>query len=155
MTLFLVRHGEALAEDVDTARPLSEAGRKEAELMAAFLSEIRVDEIRHSTKLRAKQTAEAFGARLGLKAAEAEGLSPMDDPSIWAAKLKLHTKNLMLVGHLPHLDRLGSLLLCGTATGGHMEFDPGTVLCLESVGESWVLKYMISPWMIERKGLAV
>ena len=60
MKLYLVRHGEALSEHVARERPLSDKGKRDAAAMAAFLGRagIRVAEVQHSGKARARETAE-------------------------------------------------------------------------------------------------
>jgi phosphohistidine phosphatase len=50
----------------------------------------------------------------------------------------------MIVGHLPHLPRLASLLLLSDSGREILDFTPGTVVCLEKTG-SWRVKWMISP----------
>ena len=50
----------------------------------------------------------------------------------------------MLVGHLPHMSRLASLLLLWDSGREVLDFKPGTVACLEKVG-GWRVKWMISP----------
>ena len=57
--LYLVQHGEAVAESVDPNRPLSGPGRVTVEQVAAWAAwqGVKVDQIRHSGKLRAEQTA--------------------------------------------------------------------------------------------------
>jgi phosphohistidine phosphatase len=54
MIVYLVRHGDAVPEQVDSARPLSAKGRAEVEATAKeLLAEgAKVDEIWHSGKLR-------------------------------------------------------------------------------------------------------
>lgn len=43
--------------------------------------------------------------------AEADGLAPLDDPSIWAERLQGVAQDTVLVGHLPHLRRLSYSIL--------------------------------------------
>jgi phosphohistidine phosphatase len=58
MDLFLMQHGEAMAETDDPARPLTMAGRAGVERVAvrAQAAGVRVDRCLHSGKLRAEQT---------------------------------------------------------------------------------------------------
>src|SRR5688500_9788627 len=60
MRLYLVQHGEAVPEQVDPQRPLSEAGRRDVQAMARLLAGagIRPTRIVHSGKRRAQETAE-------------------------------------------------------------------------------------------------
>ena len=62
--LYLVQHGEAVGESVDPNRPLSAHGRATVEQVAACAARLglKVDQIRHSGKLRAEQTATACRA---------------------------------------------------------------------------------------------
>jgi len=59
MRIYLTQHGEALAKDVDRERPLSEQGRADVQRLAEVLREkgVRVEQIWHSRKTRAEQTA--------------------------------------------------------------------------------------------------
>ena len=110
--IYLVRHGDAVQAQVDPARPLSPKGRAEVEATArALLKEgAKVDEIWHSTKLRAKQTAEMIGQILGVKIVyEKEGLKPNDPPAPIAELLKTTRKTILIAAHMPFLADLASL----------------------------------------------
>ena len=117
-TVVLARHGEAMSTSESFERPLTIVGRQHSERMASWLesSGYRVDEIVHSEKLRARQTAKIFGRRLGLHAAkvhEAPHLNPGDDPVHLADTIETDRRSVMVVGHLPFLARLASVLLVG------------------------------------------
>lgn len=117
--IYLVRHGDTVPEERDPTRPLSEKGRAEVEATAkALLKEkANVEEIWHSTKLRAKQTAEMIAQILGVKnVIEKEGLKPNDPPAPIAELLKTANKNILIAGHRPFLGELASLL--GKRVGG-------------------------------------
>jgi len=150
MFLYLVQHAEPKKEEEDPARPLSEKGVGEARRVAAGLSRLNlvVDTILHSRKLRAKQTAEIMGSYLNPSPgiSETDGLAPLDDPAVWEDRLKYMTEDVMLVGHLPHLDKLSSLLLCGDRDKGIISFTMGCVACLERDEKgNWSLRWMITP----------
>ncbi len=149
MFLYLIQHGEAMSKDQDPERPLSEKGQEDVKKMASYASQIgiSVDEIRHSGKLRAEQTAEALSKSLkpsqGLT--ETDGLAPLDDPMIWVARLKERSKSTMLVGHLPHLGKLASLLLCGDGEKNVVAFKMAGIVCLQRDEEGqWSLQWMIT-----------
>lgn len=149
MQVYLVRHGEALDQTEDTARPLSTKGESNIRLLSELLSQrfkIIPGHIYHSPRLRAAQTASIISENLPLAPAQTEtgGLSPMDDPNHWAERLELADKDTMLVGHLPHLSRLASLLLLYDTSKEILNFTPGTAVCLEKAGR-WRVKWMISP----------
>lgn len=113
MIVYLVRHGEAVPEEVAPARPLTEKGRVEVEATARELKEegARIDEIWHSTKLRAKQTAEIIARVLDIsKVIEIEGLKPNDPIAPIAALIRHSNKTILIAGHLPFIPKLASLL---------------------------------------------
>lgn len=147
MYVYLVRHGEATEEAIDPERPLADRGWAEVERMARHLAALRLPlaEIRHSGKLRARQTAELFARRLAPAAGvrQARGLDPMDDPAIARDDCEVFPESLMLVGHLPHLGRLARSLL-----GIEREifaFPTAAVLCLERTGRGWLLDWALAP----------
>jgi phosphohistidine phosphatase len=117
MWLYLVHHGEALASELDARRPLSDAGqvavRRLAEQTAA--RGVKPTVIWHSGKLRARQTAEAFWRACNPLAefAAARGLQPADIPQMLRDALLGETRDVMVVGHMPHLARVLSLLTTG------------------------------------------
>ncbi len=153
MVLYLVQHAEARTEEEDPARPLSEKGLKDIRRVALHLSKLplMISRILHSNKLRAKQTAEIMAEYMRpARVAESDGLAPLDDPSAWAERLKYLTasitENIVLVGHLPHLGKLASLLLCGDPGRSVVSFKMGGVACLgrDERGD-WSLQWMITP----------
>jgi phosphohistidine phosphatase len=138
---YLVRHGEAVSEAVDARRPLSQAGREEVERVAQLtaLRKIAVSAIFHSGILRAQQTAEIFAEALGpaVKVQPLTGLLPQDDPAVAKAELEVSAEPIMLVGHLPHMNRLASLLIYGDADREAVAFRPATVVCCSRQGSGW------------------
>jgi phosphohistidine phosphatase len=149
MLLYLVRHGEAVSEREDPARPLSAEGRREVKDIASLAAghfSILPGYIYHSPKLRAVQTARILAETIGSAPGPREhsGLLPMDDPGQWVDSLSDFDRDLMLVGHLPFMGRLASLLLTWDAGASLVEFSTGTVLCLEEAG-GWHVKWMVSP----------
>jgi len=149
MLVYLVRHGEAVSEREDPSRPLSRKGETDIREMADLLTRYFTwmpGYIYHSSKSRAIQTASILREALPhvLAAEEAEGLLPMDDPGVWAQRLETMDLDTLLVGHLPHLTRLASLLLVRDSGIQILDFAPGAVVCLEKTG-GWRVKWMISP----------
>lgn len=153
MRLYLVQHAESKREEEDPARPLSERGWEDIRRVAGFLKErgIRVSKILHSGKLRAKQTAEALAEAVrpeeGVKRADA--LAPLDDPNLWADRLREEVKDLMLVGHLPHLAKLAGLLLVGDLGRKPVEFRQGGIVCLakDETG-NWSALWILTPELL-------
>jgi phosphohistidine phosphatase len=149
MTLFLVQHGEAKPESEDPDRSLTDGGAEVAERMADWAARvgIKVDEIRHSGKRRAEQTATIFAKRLdpsrGMIAAE--GLAPLDSVESVAASLQGQQDSIMIVGHLPHLSRLVSLLLIGNPDSVVVRFRNAGIICLSQHEEVWTIDWVMQP----------
>lgn len=149
MKVYLVRHGDAVAERVEVARPLSARGREEIERTARLAAQLRfqVVEIRHSGLLRARQTADILGAHImparGVR--ETTGLRPDDDPWIAAAECEAPGGPVMLVGHLPHLGRLAAALLTGGEGREVIRFGTGTIAGLVKTDNGWLLTALIGP----------
>lgn len=158
MRLYLVQHGPATSKEENPDRPLTEAGMEVVRRVASLLKkdgQVRPEEIRHSGKLRARQTAEALAVRMGLDIPieVASNLGPLDDVSDLAGELEEAAADLMLVGHLPHLSRLGSLLVLGDADREVFAFQQGGVLCLErdvdeEDGDRWTVAWMLVPELL-------
>ena len=108
-----------------------------------------VSAIRHSGKKRARETAEIFAQTLnpGGVVQEIEGLAPLDD----VTKLGLNSKeNLMLVGHLPFMEKLTSYLITGsTDRPPVLKFQNGGIVCIDLDREtnSWFIKWTIFPYI--------
>jgi phosphohistidine phosphatase len=152
MLLYLIQHGEAMKEEEDPSRPLSDKGLRNAEKAAVYLWRlgIVVRDILHSGKLRAKQTAEIMARNLTAAGfgnlSETDGLAPLDDPGVWDDRLKYMAADIMLVGHLPHLGALASLLLCGDREKTAISFKMGCVVCMERDGKGvWSVRWMVTP----------
>ncbi len=149
MDFYLVRHGEAKPEHEDPRRALSDKGRREVEKVArdAAAKDIRVSKILHSDKLRARQTAEILAQFLSPRGGvgEIKGLSPEDDPLVARAELEAAEAPLMLVGHLPHLGRLASLLVKGDPENEIIDFPPAAVACLSHAKGVWEMRWTLTP----------
>ena len=151
-SLYLVQHGEAVTEAVDPARPLSVEGRAVVEQVAAWAARrgVKVDQIRHSGKLRAEQTAAIFAEQLrppgGVSAQP--GLAPNDDVQPLADGVEDWPDSLMLVGHLPFLSRLASLLLIGRPQHAVIQFWNGGLVGLARDGGNWAVVCVIPPALI-------
>jgi phosphohistidine phosphatase len=113
--------------------------------MAAAKS-IQVAVIFHSGILRARQTAEilAEALRCVSDVQPLSGLRPQDDPAIAKAEIEAAERPIMLVGHLPHLHRLVSLLLSGDAESQAMEFPPATIVCCSNDTSKWEMSWKLT-----------
>jgi len=149
MRVYLSQHGLAEEEATDPTRPLSAQGREDVTRTAGFLSlfeKPRPVKIMHSGKLRAGQSAEMFAeAWGGIAVEQATDLAPNDDPSLWAAHLAAMNEDIMLVGHLPHMQRLAALLVCGDPERPAIRMRNGGVLCLEKGESGWSVLWQINP----------
>jgi len=57
----------------------------------------------------------------------------------------------MLVGHLPYLPRLTSLLLCAQPEREVVRFRNGGVLCLERTENEWSVCWQVNPTLFYPK----
>jgi len=139
--IVLVHHADAVGPDVDPMRPLSDAGRTAATRLAAEAAGrgVRPDQVWHSGKLRARQTAELFWRACNPLApfSAARGLQP-DDPPAWIRdELAGESRSILIVGHMPHLDRLLCLLLQGDPARTISSFPLHGCVALERDAERW------------------
>lgn len=156
MKLYLVQHGEAKSEAEDPQRPLTDQGRKEVQQVARAANPLGLhpSKIYHSGKLRAMQTAEILANALR-SAVEAEsGLNPNDDVRDWADRVSRLKEELLIVGHLPFLEKLASLLITGDESARPVLFRYGAIVCLEQKeSERWGVRWILTPEMAGSFGL--
>jgi phosphohistidine phosphatase len=109
--------------------------------------QIRVAEICHSGILRAQETAEILADYLkpprGLR--QITGLLPEDDPQVGKAEIETALEPIMLVGHLPHMRRLASLLVKKDGERSMVEFIPATMICCSNIGGRWQFEWQLQP----------
>jgi phosphohistidine phosphatase len=150
MNLYLIQHGEAKSEVEDTERSLTSLGEEEVRGVARVAKrlDIRPSKIYHSGKRRAHQTAEIIANALKLPVESAQDLNPNDDVRPWAEQISKETKDLMIVGHLPFLEKLTSLMLCGNESSRLVLFRYGAIVCLEMKEDGrWALRWVLTPEM--------
>ncbi len=152
MHVYLVQHGEALSSDEDASRPLSEKGAADTRRVGDFLyrsARLVVPEVMHSGKARAEQTAEMLARCLNGMYSVAPDLNPNDDPGLWSAHLAALDRDVMLVGHLPHLQRLAGLLLTGDASTSPVQFSNAGVVCLNRDEQgAWHVHWAVTPQLV-------
>lgn len=148
MELYLVQHGQAKSKQEDPARPLSDRGKEEVRKVARHAARIglKVSEIHHSGKLRAEQTAQILAEEISppLGIQKVKGLAPLDDPATIKEELEQAEGRLMLVGHLPHLSRLASLLLTGNSEKEVIHFQMGAIIALTRKEGGWGVKWVLT-----------
>jgi phosphohistidine phosphatase len=153
MRLYLVQHGEAKPEAEDPERSLTARGAEEVKKIAGTLRKLQIKppKIVNSGKMRAKQTAEilAQGLNISLPLVQVSpGLNPNDDVRPWTERVQKELDDLMLVGHLPFLEKLASVLLCGNENAKLVLFRYGAVVCLEQKDDKgWAIRWILTPEM--------
>ena len=151
MKLYLIQHGEATTEEVDPSRPLSAKGRSDVRKIASFLKGAGVHPglILQSGKTRARQTAEIIAGQLGpdCQVKEREGLGPNDPVKGIISEISGTANDLMVVGHLPFMERLVSYLITGTPEKHVIRFRNAGIACLEydRMENTWAIRWVLTP----------
>jgi phosphohistidine phosphatase len=144
--IYLVHHADAVGPEVEPQRPLSAMGRLHAEALAGDVAArgVKPVVIWHSGKLRARQTAEPFVRRCNPLAefSALRGLQPTDPPEWIRDHVAGEHREVMLVGHMPNLPRILSLLVSGSETP-LLAFPLHGVVALEASGQLWVERWRI------------
>ncbi|MBN1697956.1 MAG: phosphohistidine phosphatase SixA [Spirochaetales bacterium] len=152
MYLYLVQHAQAKGKEEDPQRGLTYEGRKAIEKTSHHFANLPSDigEIIHSTKLRAKETAEILAHALGIgeRISEKEGLEPLQPVLPMKTEIDNKGGNIVLVGHLPYLDRLSSLLLCGNENEHIISFRNAGIVCMRREDGHWSLEWILQPDII-------
>ena len=150
MKLYLMRHGEASASNESSEQELTDDGRAGIERLATHLlgETLLLAHVYHSGKKRAQQTSEIMAGLIspGLPVNVLNNIKPGDEPALLLPVMDLWTEDSLVVSHLPFVPRLMSLL---TKTDKHLElinYEPGTIICLEKNTHSdWDMSWTISP----------
>ena len=134
MALYLVQHGKSLSKEQDPHKGLSEEGTAEVKRIAEVAANygVSVSRIVHSGKQRALQTAEILAEILspaeGVRAID--GINPLDDVISFGSALQLN-ENMMVVGHLPFLEKLVAFLVTGKTGPPIFRMQNGGILCMD------------------------
>ena len=154
MNIYLMQHGNPVPKEKNPDKPLSDRGRDDVGKMAGFLKKtgIQVEMVFHSGKTRARQTAEIMSSKInpGKEPQKRGGLSPLDDVRGIAEEIKQEQEDFMIVGHLPHLGKLISLLVTGSDSSQVVKYQQGGVVCLrtDEAGKDWAIAWMLVPEII-------
>jgi phosphohistidine phosphatase len=155
MKLYLVRHGQSNPEDIDPEQSLTAIGEKNIAKLkeSIYHLDINVDQIWHSGKKRAKQTAEIISAAVKTQKGlvEKTGLKPNDSVTPVAQEVIAHNTDLMLVGHLPFMSKLASYLLIGDEDKCEIDFMAGAAACLEYDKGKWTLNWLMHPGLFKHE----
>lgn len=147
MKLYLIQHGLALVKKEDPERPLSAGGRAQTQGTAEYLKSrsVQVDAIWHSTKLRAVQTAEIIAEALACGKIQArDDLNPLDPVEKFPGELLASSKDIMIIGHLPFLQKLADHLLTGSEESKIIAFKNSGVVSLD-YDDKWKIDWLVSP----------
>lgn len=153
MALFLVQHGISAAKDIDPERGLTDQGSAETARIAQVAKGygIRVGRIIHSGKKRAAQTASIYHDALSLQTPleVVPGLNPLDDVRGFAEGITLEA-DLMVVGHMPFMQRLVGYLVAGSAEMKIYQFQNSGIVCLDADEQAdgrldWFIKWTLNP----------
>ena len=148
MAIYLVQHGQSLDKEIDPNRSLSSEGIATTIQVAntALDAGIKVTTIYHSGKLRAQQTAELFSKYLNATQVESiVGIGPLDSVIDFVNNFKL-SDNLMIVGHLPFMERVASYLITDNQDLTVVKFQNAGIVCLDhNENNNWHLKWTIMP----------
>ncbi len=150
MPLYIVQHGKSLSKDVDPDQGLSSEGTADVKRIADVAKgyHVKVSMIVHSGKKRARQTAEIYAAALSPKhgISVQSGMDPLDDPIPFSGTLAPEAE-MMLVGHLPFLEKLVSHLVTGSFDRPVFRLQNGGILCLDQHNGSWVITWALMPYI--------
>jgi phosphohistidine phosphatase len=140
MQLYVVRHGiaeEATPDRADTERPLTDQGRRRLRRVIRGLRalDVRIDRIVTSSKLRARQTADALDALCDAEPTSTELLSRSPTPELVALLADAGAagaRRIAVVGHEPWLGELVALLAFGeTRFAAALELKKASVTWLD------------------------
>ena len=148
MMIYLVQHGEALSKQEDPQRPLSRKGTDDVEKLAILCASNRLNikTIWHSTKLRAKQTAQIIAQQTGAKTYQRVGLEPLDPVKPIFEEITNLKEDITIVGHLPFLERLVSLLITNNEGTVPVKFQQGGMVCLaRNEDKKWSILWTVFP----------
>ena len=104
------------------------------------------DAVWHSGKACAAQAAEILASAIAVSQGilQREGLAPNDPIALIAKELSSPDEDVMIVGHMPFLGKLGSGLVAGDESAEIIAFQQGGIVCLERDEDStWRVKWMM------------
>jgi len=114
--------------------------------------QLNIQQIWHSPKARAKQTAEIYASLLKINASnfiENKALSMEGDiDHLYHEILESKIKNLMVVSHEPQLEELASLLITGSDHIPQVFFPTSGVAAFEQ-GPNWRYLWLLEPSVLE------
>ena len=148
MKVYLMQHALAYSSQEDQERPLSPAGIDQAKAAAKGIKRLGLsfDLIVTSTKRRAHQTAALIAEGVRFPHSDimtSEMVLPQGQPQELLDLLQKESpqSSVLVVGHMPHLEKLSSQLL----QGGEMLFENAGLACFEiSSSHSARLEFLLT-----------
>lgn len=147
MSIYLVQHGAANPKEIDPEKSLSEKGIETSKFMAelAVIKKFKISKIFHSGIKRARETAEIFSKETGAEINKKDGLAPLDSP-VDIQDLINKNDDSMIIGHLPFLSKLVSLLITESQEIEIIKFQNSCIICLDrDENNKWFIKWTLMP----------
>ena len=154
MKLYCMRHGHTEQfSNPQGERPLSLKGIEETNKMAVYLQRrgVYVLHIKHSGKLRAYQSAAILAGAVSNDDRVLEECQLLrENHSITLLKdlIQEWHDDTILVGHMPFISQLVSVLVLGDDSHHIVCFPPGTIVCLERFENRWILNWILRPDLV-------
>lgn len=151
MKLYCMRHGHAEQfPNLHGERPLSQKGVEEINRVAMYLRRcgVYVMRIKHSGKLRAHQSATILANTISDNNQNLEECHLLrENNSITLLKNLIQEwhDDTILVGHMPFISQLVSMLVLGDDSRYIVYFPPGGIVCLEQFENRWILNWVLRP----------
>lgn len=157
MKIYCMRHGQVSDVAGEHGPALSDLGVQEITTMAHFLKTQGVDfsHVLHSEKTRAAQTAGIITSVVNPELAmePSELLTVAEDVITMAGDVEQWSDDTLLVGHLPMMQELVSMLCLRDPLRLSLSFIPGTIVCLERQQQQrWVISWLLSPTIVTVSG---
>jgi phosphohistidine phosphatase len=160
MNLYFLRHAIAIPRGTggykDENRPLTKDGIRKMREIAQGMRQLEVDfdHIVTSPLLRARQTAEIAAKAFDHDIEIWKSLDPSEDPhQLVSALRKSNDKNILLVGHEPHLSQFISVLISG-GSDLQVEFKKGGLCKVSSddiiFGRCAILHWLLAPSQLRK-----
>jgi phosphohistidine phosphatase len=149
MALYLAQHGISNPKEIDPERALAPQGVGDTMRIASVARDygVHIATLWHSGATRARETAEIFhrvtGSDRGME--ERQGMGPNDD--VRALAETIIDNDIMLVGHMPFMGRLASLLVTGDENRPIFRFQNSGMVCLTREHETgfWIIAWALMP----------
>lgn len=149
MPLYLVQHGKCLSKEEDPDRNLTYEGINEVNKIAEYLKQgdVKISIIKHSGKKRAEQTAQILADVLYSEKGigTTNGINPNDDVVQFTKEIDF-VDNVMIVGHLPFLEKLVSYLIQEKVDNLTTKFQNAGVVCIDKNADNkHFIKWFLVP----------